>query len=180
MRSELACFLAPYTAHVTEHVTWGTGTLPLQLAAYVEDELPSLAYITSVRSLVLREDHILVLRNADGTHILPGGRREPGETLEETLRREVAEEAGWSIRSPRLLGFLHFHHIARKPAGYPFPYPDFLQVVYVAHADASHPEARVRDDYEVEARFHPVAVVQAFPLSPSERLYLAAALTCGR
>jgi hypothetical protein len=46
----------------------------------------------------------------------------------------------------------------------------------MAQADAFEPAAKLPDDYELEAGFRPLATVQALALSPSERLYLAAAL----
>ncbi len=85
-----------------------------------------------MRAVVTQGENALVITSPDREHILPGGRREPGESLIETLRREALEEAGWSLRSLRLLGFKHFHHIIPRPDNhpYPYPYPDFLQVVY--------------------------------------------------
>jgi ADP-ribose pyrophosphatase YjhB (NUDIX family) len=176
MKSELAAFLAAYTPGAEEEAAWGAGAMPLQIAAYVSQEHPPLAYVTSARSLVFREESILVLRNADSTHIMPGGRREEGETLEATVGREVLEEAGWAVQSPRLLGFMHFHHLAAQPEDFPYPHPDFIQVVYMTQADTYVPDAKVPEDYEIEARFRPLAQVQALPLTPCERLYLSEAL----
>jgi ADP-ribose pyrophosphatase YjhB (NUDIX family) len=49
----------------------------------------------------------IVLVSADGVRWeLPGGRPEEGETWEQTLHREVLEEACATIRSARLLGFV--------------------------------------------------------------------------
>jgi acetyl-CoA carboxylase carboxyl transferase subunit beta len=62
-----------------------------------------------------------VIRNADGDYLLvqratppekghwtlPGGRVDPGETLEQTAIREVYEETGVVIRIVRALGQLH-------------------------------------------------------------------------
>ncbi|MHB9146576.1 MAG: NUDIX hydrolase [Symbiobacteriia bacterium] len=47
---------------------------------------------------------ILLMRRADnGAWGIPGGMMEPGESLEETARREVREETGLEVRSMRLL-----------------------------------------------------------------------------
>ncbi len=49
---------------------------------------------------------LLVLRRnppAAGTWSLPGGKQEPGETLEEALRREIREETGLEIGTPELV-----------------------------------------------------------------------------
>jgi hypothetical protein len=90
----------------------------------------------------------------------------------------VLEEAGWRLTkpSPSQLGFLHFHHLSPKPPGYAYPYPDFIQVVYVAQAGAFVPDARFSDDYELDSAFRSVAEVRTLPLSAGERLFLEAAL----
>lgn len=154
---------------------WGGGAMSLQIVAYLGQGAVPLAYVTSVRSLVFRADTLLVMRNHDSTHIAPGGRREKGERLEDTVRREVLEEAGWTIH-PALLGFMHFHHLAPKPEGYVFPHPDFLQVVYMAQAETYCPDAKLPDDYEIETTYLPLAAVHSLPLTDSEQVYLAAAL----
>jgi 8-oxo-dGTP pyrophosphatase MutT (NUDIX family) len=100
-----------------------------------------------------------VERALDGEQILPGGRREQGETLEQTLRREVIEETGWAIDAPRLLGCLHFHHLSSKPPGYAYPYPDFVQPVFIANAVRYVSERRVHDEYVAESGFQPLAAV---------------------
>lgn len=46
---------------------------------------------------------ILLMRRADnGAWGIPGGMMEPGESLEDTARREVREETGLEVRSMRL------------------------------------------------------------------------------
>jgi 8-oxo-dGTP diphosphatase len=55
-----------------------------------------MADIDKVALLVVRDGHILLCRKKYGTSllILPGGRREPGETSMECLIRELHEELG--------------------------------------------------------------------------------------
>jgi 8-oxo-dGTP pyrophosphatase MutT (NUDIX family) len=132
--------------------------------------------VTSVRAVVTQGDNALVITSPDRKHTLPGGRREPGESLTETLRREALEETGWSLTSLRLLGFKHFHHLTPRPVAYSYPYPDFLQVIYAAIADAYHPDQRIVDDYELDARFLPLVEILALSLSPIQRMFLDSAV----
>lgn len=122
---KLAVFLARHASLSEEPAVWGSVThpLPLRIRAYLTVEAPPLTYIISVRSLVFHDADgaLLVLRNRDSTHIMPSGHREPNETLEQTLRREVLEETGWTLRAPTVLGFMHFHHLGPKPPGHPYP-----------------------------------------------------------
>jgi 8-oxo-dGTP pyrophosphatase MutT (NUDIX family) len=50
------------------------------------------------------EDRVLLVRAANGRFYLPGGRIEAGETPEQALAREIAEECGWSVRVIEPLG----------------------------------------------------------------------------
>ena len=113
------------------------GAIQLRRSAYIgEDVLPD-ALITSVRCLVRVGDEFVVCTNVDGaSHPWPGGRREPGESFFETAYREVHEETGWwpNEESFRRLGWLRFEHLAPMPDDYDWPYPDFLQIVFVATA----------------------------------------------
>jgi len=47
----------------------------------------------------------------------PGGHRETGECLEDTLRRELREEASADVRASQLLGFQRCRHLNGSRAG---------------------------------------------------------------
>ena len=48
----------------------------------------------SVKGVLIRRGHLLVLRNERGEWELPGGRLDDGETPEEAVVREIREETG--------------------------------------------------------------------------------------
>ena len=118
--------------------TWWNGTLPLRIRAFVGPCLAPDALITSVRCIVRAGDGLVRCSNADGSHVMPGGRREPGETFEETAVREVFEETGWYLdpQSLRLAGWLHFEYLTPQPDDWTYPHPDFVHLVYDGTATA--------------------------------------------
>lgn len=175
--ADLAAFLARHRPVASGQGVWRGGTIKLRIDSYLSRESPPFAYVTSVRSVVRRGDDVLTVRNRDEWHVLPGGRRKHGETLEQTLRRELLEEAGLRIERLVQLGVMHLHHVTPKPSGYEYPYPDFLWLVFVSEAGEFNDRGRVVDDYEEEAGFRPAAEVRALELSDHSRVFLEAALS---
>jgi len=173
MDDVLTAFLVQHVAREEEPIDWGD--MPLRLASYLTTELPPLRYITSVRAVV---DHnaVLVFHDGNKHHILPGGRSEPGESLEATLHREVLEETGYTLRIAKMLGFMHFQHLGPKPDSYGYPYPDFLQLVFVAQPGEYLPDRMIEDMYVRCSGMFPLRDAISLRLDASERLYLAVAL----
>jgi ADP-ribose pyrophosphatase YjhB (NUDIX family) len=172
--SLLAAFLSKYSPIVEELVHWDD--LRLRVTSYLTSDFPPLAFVTSVRAIVLHGPLVVLVRAPDGIHILPGGRREEGEALTDTLMREVLEETGWTIDQLQLLGVKHYHHLTPMPPDYRYPYPDFLQLVYRACAQQHLPEARELDGYEIETRFIPTAEALQLPLMQSDHMWLRTVL----
>jgi 8-oxo-dGTP pyrophosphatase MutT (NUDIX family) len=170
----LAEFLMGHDPQTHEEGLWGE--VRFHLASYLCVRLPPLELITSARAVLLRAGQVMVVRDPGSVHVLPGGRRQVGESLEQTLRRELLEETGWATGELHLLGVRHFRQQGGTPAAHPFP--DFFQVVFVAHAGSFHPEAREVGSYELGAAFQPLSDVRRLALLPNERLFLDAALRC--
>lgn len=65
---------------------------------------------TSVGAVVVRDDSILLIRRgrgpAQGSWSVPGGRVEWGETLQEAVVREVAEETAQAVVCGEYLGYV--------------------------------------------------------------------------
>lgn len=74
-----------------------------------------------IGAIVLSEQGVLLGRHRRGTLELPGGRVEPGESLEQTVVRELAEETGLRARAEdiTLLGTLldHVQDVVRLTVG---------------------------------------------------------------
>lgn len=174
MEANLEAFLTGCSKVSKEIVSWAEGAMRLQLSSYLTNHMPPLDYVTSVRGIVVNGDTVLVVHYPNGLSILPGGRREKDEEIEETLRRELLEETGWEVGDIRLLGFQHYNHLTPKPAGYRYPYPDFLQLVYVTKALRSVSEVRQENGTDLECWFCPINEADKLTLSAGELAFLSA------
>jgi 8-oxo-dGTP diphosphatase len=83
-------------------------------------------------ALVSPDGRVLLVRRAYPPHdwVLPGGNAEAGESLLETLRREVREELGLSIEVEHLTGV---YYQPDHRAG------EFIHFVFMAHIQADPP-----------------------------------------
>jgi 8-oxo-dGTP pyrophosphatase MutT (NUDIX family) len=132
---------------------------------------------TSVRAVVFRRGAVVVVREIHGeSHIQPGGRIEPGESLEDALRREVLEETGWSLGDElKPLGFHHFQHLGERPADVRHRWCDFVQPLFVAEAVRYRRADKDMTQSEVGSRLTPIRRALA-NLAPREGALLEAAL----
>jgi 8-oxo-dGTP pyrophosphatase MutT (NUDIX family) len=160
--------------HESESI-WG-GATRLRLRWYLTANHPPGEFVTSIRCIVLSGDSMLVMRNRDGQHIWPGGRREAGETPQQTIARELMEEAGCVPGEVTPIGFVHLRRLTPVPADHPFPAPDFCWLVYATEATSLDPAHTVQDDYEEGADLVPLKDVPALRLEPPAEQFLQAAL----
>lgn len=174
MSAALNAFVASHTAAYTGETRWGSA-VHLAVRMFPCAQPPPMKLVTSVRGVVFKGANVVVVDDTIESHVMPGGRMEPGETVHQTLERELLEECGWTIREPRLFGMIHFHHLSPRPDGYRYPYPDFLHLLFVGEADAYNRSALKRgDEIETGSRLTPISRAMA-TLSLEQRTILAAA-----
>lgn len=176
-RPDVAGFLSTLTPVAAYECVWPAG-IELAISAYVTEALPPADLVSSVRSLLVRGDSVMVMTSKDGSrHVLPGGRCEADESFDETLRRELEEETGWRGATRGPIGFLRLHHLSPRPPGFRYPYPDSFQLVFLSEATDEVPGSRaIEDEWEEEARFVPLADVLDMELAPTDRALLEAGL----
>ncbi len=176
---DLTGFLALQVPLSRETAVWNT--IHLEVITYLSNELPPTQYITSVRAIVLQGNQVLVVCDRDDHyHVVPGGRREANERLEETLQREILEETGWLVKDVHPFGFIHFHHLTPCPPDYAYPYPDFIHLLYIAAADQWVSHAQIVDEYVLGSQFIALDDIGKLNLDPSQHLLLKAAQSVQR
>ncbi len=154
---------------------WGGG-IELEITGYLGSEPLPTDLVSSVRAIVFKDNQVLVIDTVDGAGILPGGRVEEGETLMETLRRELMEEAGVEIAILTQVGLVHLRHFTPRPENHPYPYPNFLRPTYATSAVSERPIFKVEDDYVVASSFMPIDRVRRLDLEEFEYSFLDAAV----
>lgn len=177
MEPSLAAFLRGRTPAATERVVWAQSGGEFDFHAYVTLDPPPLELIVSARAVLFRDGLVLAFDSGTGTtHVIPGGRREPGESLEDTLAREIREEIGCEIAPrPRRLGLIQLHDRLPRREGSPYPYPDSLWVVYAATALPGG-EPQSQDVWVRDPRFVEVNSLPTLKVSPVELAFVDAAL----
>lgn len=130
----------------------------------------SAAVRTAARAVLLRDEALLVvrIRTQEGEFlVLPGGGQEHGETLTDTVRREVMEELGLAV-TPR--GLMYVREYVGKNHAMHRIHGHFHQVEAVFHCDCADfgpiGEGRERDRRQVGFEWLPLAKLGDFPLSP--------------
>jgi ADP-ribose pyrophosphatase YjhB (NUDIX family) len=169
-------FVAQARCIAEERASW-PGGIELSVRGYLSPVPPPHALVTSSRAVVFRNTEVLVFFDGAAPHVLPGGRLEPEESPDDAVRRELLEETGWSVGPLTLLGCVHLRHLTPRPAGHAYPYPEFLQTVFMAEANDYDPASLVPDEWVQHSGFITLTEVMALPLRPVERAFLQAART---
>lgn len=152
------------------------GSSQLRVASYLTERLPPPRYLTSARAVMVRENQVMTVHGPDDIYILSGGRIEPGETPEDAVRREVLEEMGWSLLGVFFLEIVHYHHLTPRPADHPYPYPDFLQMIYADRPDQYLPQSMELDEFGLDSAFRSLEELRTLDLTAGEQAFFNEAL----
>jgi ADP-ribose pyrophosphatase YjhB (NUDIX family) len=123
----------------------------------------------AVRALIVRDDHILVLRKAgyaDGErYALPGGGQDPGETLRQALLRECREEIGVQVEIQDLIHVADYFKARDTDPPSTRHLVEFLFRCKVPDSyipvNGEHP-----DSHQVEVIWAPLDLLSGMPLFP--------------
>jgi len=74
--------------------------------------------------------NIVLSKHKDEGYDLLGGKTEPGETVEDTLKREALEEGGVELQSWEYLGYYHVHQKENASPEYKTKYPKESVIVF--------------------------------------------------
>ena len=96
---------------------------------------PDTSLLQSVNLVPFVGDRVLVIALASGHIMLPGGTIEAGETLLETIEREMAEETGYRILTCHPFAALECISYDARPWRPHLPHPRFERLVCVGDVE---------------------------------------------
>ncbi|HEX8234582.1 MAG TPA: NUDIX hydrolase [Abditibacteriaceae bacterium] len=147
--------------------------VPLEFRTCISGEIPPRAFVGSVRAIVLRDDEVLLVHAA--VPILSvGGRCKYGETVEQTLLREVAEETGWRVSPAGVIGFIHCRHLNEQRPDWGRPAPDFIDPLFAVLAESF--DASLKDSIVPHCEFVSINDVEHLGVEEINRTFLYEAL----
>lgn len=102
---------------------------PVHMCFELWQEPPQDALISNVNLVPYVGDKWVIIQVDNYYWELPGGTREPHEPHPDTLRRELLEEAGASLKTATPLGAWHCYSNAVRPYRPHLPHPEFYRFV---------------------------------------------------
>ena len=106
---------------------------------FLTQELPPLQLVTGAFGLCFVDEQLLIVGHRNRHEGPPVGHREGKESVEETLRREVAEEACALVAECKLLAVMRITLGGPPPQGYKYPAPVSDIAAYAGRIRALEP-----------------------------------------
>lgn len=131
---------------VPMYVDYADTDVSFSVDASPQDELISRIHCVAVDP----QGRVIVCRSTQEWRFLPGGTREPGESIAETVSRELLEEAGAKTTGEPMIFASHISH-SRRPEPYrPHqPHPLSHWAFAVVRAEVVQPPTNPADGEEV-------------------------------
>ena len=123
----------------------------------------------AVRAVIIRDDkYLLIYSPVNGDYKFPGGGMEPGESIEDALRREVLEECGFEINEIKSQnGLISEFSEARED------HIDYFQMdshYYFCTVYSDRQYNQKLDDYERDLGFKPVWITLEEALKTNRKI----------
>lgn len=133
---------------------------------------PADALIGRIHVVARADDGVVVCRSGNGWRFLPGGTREQGETVEQIVDRELAEEAGAGRTGPLTwIGAHRADHRGPEPYRPHLPHPRSFWAFAATDVVLEGPPTNPPDGEQVvDVAVLPVAAAVAF-LTASDRIH---------
>ena len=113
--------------------------------------------------LIIDQDHVLLLKKPrHGWYAMPGGKMEPGESVHESVLREVEEETGLVIAKPQLYSVAT---MLKESA----PSSTKEWMMFTFKTDQFSGEV-VEESPEGQLEWIPISKLDQIPTAPSDRL----------
>lgn len=106
------------TGNWNENISW---------EFFIDGEIPDQELCTAVCCITVFQEKLVLVRNKRGWEC-PAGKMEPGESAETAIIREVGEETGARIESPKVFGYKKLTALqpvlkpGQNDSFYPFPH----------------------------------------------------------
>ena len=174
LATEFAAALERRTPITDMEVVWPSARLRSRI--FIDDlDFPP-ALMTSARAVVFKGSKVVVVSEIHGeTHIEPGGGIEPGETVDQAVRREIAEECGWSVGELTPIGFHYLEPLTSQPPLSTRRWGAMVHGLYVAEAVSYSRAARDMTQIETGSRLTPIRRALAELRDDQAKLLRAAA-----
>ncbi len=121
---------------------------------YLCEEAPPVELCPTAYAFVFKDGALLQTDLREGerpkrTLDIPGGHLDEGETIEDSLIREVFEETGVRVKNPKLVAYKEITTYSPKPEGWKYPYPVGYMPFYICEIAEETP---FEGNHEVHGR----------------------------